>query len=216
MYLNLEQRFSENHIIRELWSAMAHDVSQQIHSLDALPQSFWIQLKKDPDGLSTEDAAAARHQSIDNEGDQSLRSCFDRALRLEEPTILKVYVPLIRRLRENLTTPALDFYIMVKAHLARIARVTESFSGDPVITQRSHSLLQKFEKEVQEPHVEVRVPEHHKTHAAIKPQQREPAKKTPKVAARKTHPLAKRNKVLRSRTKPLVKKVGLQRRRARR
>ena len=44
LYLKLEHRFSENVLIRELWSAMGHDVSQQIQSLNALPQSFWNQL----------------------------------------------------------------------------------------------------------------------------------------------------------------------------
>ncbi len=47
LYLKLEHRFSENGLIRELWSAMANDVSQQIRSLNALPPSFWNQLKKD-------------------------------------------------------------------------------------------------------------------------------------------------------------------------
>jgi len=215
LYLKLEQRFSENQLIRELWSTMAHDVSQQIQSLDALPQSFWNQLKKDAEALSVEAAESARQQTVDIDETLSLRLCLEQALRIEEPTILKVYVPLIRRLRENLTAPALDFYIMVKAHLTRIARVTQSYSGDPVIIQRSNSLLQVFEKEVQEPHIEVRIPRKTNSRAAQAQPHREPAKKARKAAA-KPHPLAKRGKALRSRTKPIVKKVGIQRRRARR
>jgi hypothetical protein len=209
----LEQRFSENQLIRELWGAMAHDVSQQIASLDALPPSFWNELRKDQDGLSIKAAESEQHQVIDNEEVNSLRACFDHALRLEEPTILKVYVPLIRRLRENLTAPALDFYIMVKAHLARITRVTEAFSGDPLAIQRSNLLLQTFEKEVQEPHVEVRVLDGNKAHADRVSRPKEPVKKSRQPAA-KERPLAKRAKILHSRAKPLVKKVGLQRRRA--
>lgn len=215
MYLKLEQRFSENNLIRELWSTMAHDVSQQIRSLDALPQSFWNQLKKDPEGLSVEAAGSAPQQPADRDEALSLRLCFEQVLRLEEPTILKIYVPLIRRLRENLTAPALDFYIMVKAHIARITRVTQSFSGDPVLIQRSNSLLQAFEKEVQEPPIELNIPHKAKTHAVQVQPHDEPAKKAKKAVA-KPHPLGQRNKVLRARTKPLVKKVGIQRRRARR
>ncbi|MBN1568878.1 MAG: hypothetical protein JXA73_13600 [Acidobacteria bacterium] len=152
---------------------------------------------------------------IDIKEDQPLVSCFEHALRLEEPTILKVYAPLIRRLRENLTAPALDFYIVVKAHLARISRETKAFSGDPVLIERSDSLLQAFEKEVQEPHIEVQI------HAGKKPQVRHmgPGKVTVKKvqkAVPKARPLAKRAKILHSRTKPLVKKVSIQRRRARR
>ncbi len=215
LYLSLEQRFSENQLVRDLWAAMAHDVSQQIHSLDALPQSFWNQLKKEPDALLMAAAQSARHQIVDAEGDLSLRLCLEQALQLEEPAILKIYVPLIRKLRENLTAPALDFYIVVKAHLARITRVTQSFAGDPVIIQRSNALLQTFEKEVQEQHAEARVPHKAKAHATPVQHHEEPAKKTKKTAA-KSHPLAKRNKALHTRTKPVVKKVAIQRRRARR
>ena len=41
LYLKLEHRFSENGLIRELWSGMANDVWLQIRSLSALPPSFW-------------------------------------------------------------------------------------------------------------------------------------------------------------------------------
>jgi hypothetical protein len=216
LYLKLEHRFSENSIIRELWSAMAHDVSQQINSLNALPHSFWNQLKQDQDGFSIEVPESAKHQNVENEEDLSLRSCLEHALNVEEPAILKVYIPLIRGLRENLTAPALEFYIMVKAHLARIARVTESFSGNPAIIQRSRLLLQAFEKEVQEPRVESVIPaKKKKTNAVYISQRKEPAKKSRKVVQR-AGALKKNATILRSRAKHLVKKVGIQRRRARR
>ena len=216
LYLDLEQHFSENQLIREMWAAMAHDVAQQIQSLDALPQSFWNQLKKDPACVPIDLALGARHQNIDNKEDITLKLCFDHALCIEEPTILKIYVPLIRRLKENLTEPALDFYIMVKAHLARITRITESFSGDPVIIRRSSLLLQTFEKEVQEPHIEIRFQAQKKAYTAESVKRKEPVKKSGKPAAAKNRPAAKRTKPLRTQTKPMVKKVGIQRRRARR
>jgi hypothetical protein len=215
LYLKLEHRFSENALIRELWSAMAHDVSLQIGSLNALPQSFWNQLKKEQDLALIAAAEAASHQSIENEEDQSLMGCFNTVLCLEEPASLKVYAPLIRKLRENSTAPALDFYIMVKAHLARITRVTQSFAGNPVIIQRTNSLLQAFEKEVQEPHIEARVSDKKKKKVSQSAKHKEPAKKIRKTAA-KAHPLAKPAKILHRRPKPLVKKVSISRRRARR
>ena len=215
LYLKSEHRFSENLLIRELWSTMAHDVSLQISSMNALPNSFWSQLKQDGDGLSAAFADNIRHQHFENEEDASLRNCFERALQFEEPTILKIYVPLIRKLRENLTAPALDFYIMVKAHLARIVRVTESYSGDPVIIQRANLLLQNFEKEVQEPaHIVVMEPAKKKGHAAHPIENKKPAKIIPKPVKR-TGALQKRT-ILHTRPKRLVKKVSLPRRRARR
>jgi hypothetical protein len=216
LYLKLEQRFSENQLIRELWGAMAHDVSQQISSLDALPKAFWNQLKKEGNSLSIEAPDASCIQAIDNEGDKVLQNCFNATLLLEEPMILRVYAPLIRKLRANLTAPALDFYIMVKAHLARITRVTESFSGDPIMIQRSKSLRQTFEKEVQEPQIEVRLPANRNAPKIKTTCSKATSRKLPQTAAGKSRPLAKRAKNLHSRTKPLVKKVTIQRRRARR
>jgi hypothetical protein len=215
LYLALEHRFSENGLIRELWSAMANDVSQQIRSLNALPPSFWTQLVKDQNLPLIAAAESASHQSIENEEDQSLGDCFSKALCLEEPAILKVYAPLIRRLRENSTAPALDFYIVVKAHIARITRVTQSFSGDPVIIQRANSLLQVFEKEVQKPRIEVPLPEKRKVLAKHSAKRKEPAQKHRKTSA-KARPLAKPAKILHRHPKPLVKKAAVARRRARR
>lgn len=158
LYLKLQQRFKDNVLIRELWSSMAADLSQQKSSLKALPPSFWNQLHKKHNELLQAVVPYARLQVTDNINDLPLKSCIESALQFEEPTILKVYIPIIRSLRESLENPALDFYIMVKAHLARIARMTASFSGDPIIIQRSNLLLQTFEREVQEPPVEVIIP----------------------------------------------------------
>jgi hypothetical protein len=217
LYLKSEQRFSENSLIRELWSTMAHDVSQQISDMNALPHSFWNLLRQESGGLSVEVTDGVRRQNVENEEDFSLKGCFERVLQFEEPMILKIYVPLIRKLRENLTTPALDFYIMVKAHIARIVRVTQSFSGDPVIIQRANLLLQNFEKEVQGPlHLEAVVPARKKAHVAPPPAQSKEAAKKPRKAAKQTGTPQKRAKILHSRPKRLVKKVSLQHRRARR
>lgn len=216
LYLDLEHRFKENQLIRDLWSAMAHDVAQQRHSMGLLPRSFWHRLQDGRDIVS-EPISGIIMQNVDNEGDKSLRSCFDRALLFEEPATLKIYVPIIRKLRENWTGQALDFYIMVKAHLARIARATQAFAGDPMILRRSSLLLQHFEKEVQEQHVVIMPP-------ARKGQKAQPARRTGKHAAkpqkkappRKAPSLTKRAKSHRTRTKPLVKKINIRQRRARR
>jgi hypothetical protein len=217
IYLKTEQRFSENSLIRDLWSKMAHDVSQQISSMDALPHSFWSQLKPEDGGISIEFANGVRHQNIENEEDPSLRSCFERALQFEEPTILKIYIPLIRKLRENLTSPALEFYIMVKAHLTRIVRVTQTFSGDPIIIQRANRLLETFEKEVQEPpHVDAVVSTRKNAHTTPPAAKSKEAAKKPQKAAKKTGAMQKGTAILHNHPKRLVKKVGLSRRRARR
>lgn len=215
-YLNISQCFRENNVIRELWSAMAHDVSQQIVSLHALPSSFWHRLKKDQDGLLGAISSISPSENVEKTQDQSLRTFFQLALDYEEPTILKVYVPLIRNLRSNWTDQALDFYIMVKSHLARISRVTQAFSGDPLIIQRSSLLLQNFEKEVQVPQVLHKTSHPEKKVQAGRPARAKKIKEKRQAILTRLHPLAKRAKVLSSRAKPMVDKISLHRRRARR
>jgi len=208
LYLKLEHRFKENQLIRDLWGGMAHDVSQQISSLRVLPSSFWSQLTKDPDGQFEAALETALQQLDEKTEDLSLKGCFEFALCLEERTILKIYVPIIRRLRRNWINPALDFYIVVKGHLARIVRVIESFSGDPIVIQCSNLLQQSFEKEVQGPRAGINRP-------ATAAKESKPKGK-PQKALKHARPLAKRVTIHRSRVKPLVKKVDLQRRRAHR
>jgi hypothetical protein len=216
LYLELEQRFKENPIIRDLWNAMAHDIVQQKRSMTLLPHSFWNGLKDEKDGFSRSISEILR-QRIDSEGDRSLKSCFERALSFEEPTISKIYIPIIRRLRGNWTDQALDFYIMVKAHLARIARVTQAFAGDPMTIQRSGLLLQQFEKEVQEPQIVLKPAAYTGRAVRPAPAKEKHSQKPQKKALPKLAPsLAKSAKSRRTRTKPLVKKIGLTRRRARR
>jgi hypothetical protein len=217
LYHSLQQRFIENRMISELWSAMAHDISQQISSLNDLPPSFWSRLKNEQAGLAEAIGSSVPLQISEKLSDRSLRNCIELSLNIEEPIILKVYVPIIRSLRENQANQSLDFYIMVKAHLARITRVTQAFSGDPLVIQRSNLLLPSFEKEVQEP----QAPAARKTATAVhNPISASKAKHETKpartVAKRISHPLAKRSLSRPGRTKPIIDKVEMHRRRARR
>jgi len=218
LYHNLQQRFTENRMISELWSAMVHDMSQQVNSLNELPSSFWSRLKNEQAGLVEAIASSAHPQIPERIADQPLRKCIELSLNIEEPIILKVYVPIIRSLRENPANQSLDFYIMVKAHLARITRVTQSFSGDPLVIQLSNLLLQSFEKEVQEPQVHSTRKVANAVHHVVSKSRsgKQEAKPTRKAAKLKVHPLAKRSLNRPGRAKPLVDKVEIRRRRARR
>jgi hypothetical protein len=215
LYLKLEQRFRENSLIHELWGSMAKDISLQVSSLNSLPKSLWSQLKENQDGLVESIHAVKKIIIADNKEDIPLRACFERTLQVEEPTILNIYVPIIRRLRENWTGQALDFYIMVKAHLARITRITEAFSGDPLIIQRSNWLLRNFEKEVQEPQISIVLTNKKKLVKAPRPAPKE-ARKRPRKPLKSARPLIKHSKIRPSRAKPLLNKVNLRRRRAHR
>jgi hypothetical protein len=223
LYLKFEKRFNENALIRDLWSGMARDVLQQIAGLKSLPSSFWLQLNKDQDGRMETDIKNARLQITEKPEDLSLKQCFETTIRFEEPTILKIYVPIIRSLRKNGTNTALDFYIIVKAHLARITRVTESFSGDPIAIQRSNLLQQSFEQEVQRPQEIIKPAEKEKKQQTVQstPMPEGTSKKaTKKQASKKPSSkiaaiLAKHATIHNSRTKSLVKNVGLQRKSSR-
>jgi len=155
VYVKLEQRFNENKLISDLWSQMGQDVSQQIQSLHDLPKSFWSRLKKDQAELIGTIKTEIKPQSFEINKDLSLSDCIEKAILSEEVIILKIYVPLIRNLRKNWTGQALDFYIMVKAHIVRIKRVAEAYSGDPIVMQHAALLFRTFEHEIQEPDAEV-------------------------------------------------------------
>ncbi len=212
IYNRMQQRFVENRVISDLWSAMANDVSRQTSSLKDFPASFWSRLKNERDGLAKAVSSSANAHASESIPDLSLSGCIELSLKIEEPVILKVYVPLIRSLRDNQANQSLEFYIMVKSHLARINRVTQSYSGNPLVIQRSNLLLQNFEKEVQEqqpPPVAARVSgSASKTKRLPKPLR--------KVSKRISRPLAKRPLGRSRRTKPLVEKVEIRRRRVRR
>lgn len=156
-YRKLEERFEENSVIRTLWHDMADDVSQQIQSIKSLPSSLWNQLKNTPDS-GFESAVKSVPSRPANAADISLRNCFEISIDLTEPVVLKIYARLVRLLRKNSTAPALNFYFLVKAYVARLVRTTESFSGDPLLIRRAQQLLLGFEKEVQEPAPEIKPP----------------------------------------------------------
>jgi hypothetical protein len=94
-------------------------------------------------------------------------------------------------------------------------RVTQSFSGNPAVVQRANSLLQAFEKEVQEPHIKIARPETKKALAGHSAKHKVPFQK-PRTTSVKARPSAKPAKILHRHPKPLVKKASIARRRARR
>jgi len=213
-YLQLQQRFEGNSLVSESWAAMGGDLQAQAESLKKLPSSFWQSLKRQEKEL-----VRATGLILPGEAGMpasSLQSCLVQVLDIEEPMILKVYAPLIRRLRAEWTDKALDFYVMVKAHIARLARVVQAYSGDPALSQRCAILFHDFEKVVQEP-------------AAIEKAQKAPARKKSDAARHGRETAAARHsksavakrrtrdfEPLVKRAKPLVKKIEITRRRAHR
>ena len=155
LYRKLEKRFEENNVVRTLWRDMADDVSLQIQSLKSLPSPFWNQLKNAPDAGFESVIKGISFPAADVT-DISLRDGFELSLQMAEPVVLKIYARVVRSLRKNSTAPALNFYILVKAYVARLARTTHSFAGDPPLIQRAQLLMQGFEREVQEPNSEIK------------------------------------------------------------
>ncbi len=220
LYVEIAQCFKENSLIRDIWLEMARDKEQQGASLKSLPPQFWSACKKREEGLSEALQSCRPLTQCSGSEEHSLRQCITKTLEFEEPVILKVYAPLIRQLRTEWTDRALDFYIMVKAHVARLLRVVLSFSGDPILVQRAGNLLQSFEKEVQTP-ASREVPA---KNAALK---KLPLKKHPeqsrKASSRNAQLQAQSRSMVKGkraqsappRSKPLVKNIELRRRRAR-
>jgi hypothetical protein len=216
-YLHLQQRFEANSLISDNWAAMGSDLQVHAESVKKLPPTFWQSLTNQEKDIvaALESVHAYNSKSLPG----SLHSCLVLAVDLEEPITLKVYAPLIRQLRIAWTDRATDFYVMVRAHLARIARLIHLYSGDPVLEQKFDLLFQNFEKEVQYPAVaEGREDGRSKKLAAAgkrkgKPaRSRQPRTRMAKQKIRSRAKIAKRAK----RTKPLVKKLEITRRRAHR
>jgi hypothetical protein len=211
-YSHLQQRFEGNSLVRTMWAAMGNDLQSQVESLKKLPQSFWQSLKNQEKELAHA-AELALPDHANKAG--SLQICLAQTLDLEEPIILKVYAPLIRSLRNQWTELALDFFVMVRAHIARVAHSVQLFSGDPELSLRCAILLQSFEREVQEPAAEEVARKKQPARKSLaKPgakvvkggNVKKPAKKTP---VRTLTRIAKLSK-------PLVQKIEIARRRARR
>jgi hypothetical protein len=199
-YVQLAQRFIENPLIRDAWSLMAQDLEQQSASLKTLRPSFWKELKKQEKSLQR--AIADSYRLLANRHDAvsllPLHDCFVRTLEFEEPITLNVYLPLMLELRSHWTEPALDFYILVNAHITRIARLIQSVSGDPALIQRCGALLQKFEKESQAPEL---VP------VVISARKKKPRKAVRRLAVslRKSRNVRRRLAAVKRAAKPLPK-----------
>src|SRR5262245_48547958 len=229
-YLRLADRFQENTVIRETWTAMSQDLDVQAASLKALHPTFWKQLEKQEKEIL--EAIAATPPVASNHGldpaEWTLHRSFERTLDFEEHSSLTVYAPVIFYLRQQ-TGRALDFYVMVHAHLTRLARLIQPISGDPVLIQRCINLLEQFEKEAQGPKSAIVQPlrraekkvaaKGRRAAAARKPAQPAERSRTSgrKSAARK---LPARHKIAAKRphkhAKSIVKNLKLARRRARR
>jgi hypothetical protein len=151
-YLNLAQLFESNQLISDTWVALAKDMDQQAASMDSLPVSFWKKI-----GIQETEALVQSIHSFkfppmaECALNRTINGCFGRTLDVAEPLILKAYVPIIRHLRSEFSDQALELYIMVKAHVARIDRVFQQYAGDPVLLKRVHALHEIFEHEVQVP-----------------------------------------------------------------
>jgi len=147
----------------------------------------------------------------------TLTACLSRSFDLEEPIILNIYAPLIRRLRTHWTEVALDFYILIRARIVKLARLIQTYAGDPALCQRCSMLLVKIDQEVQEPSV-VAVSRKGKTSqksaAPVKRDVKAAARRS-KLAPNEKSPARQRDRIAKH-TKPLVKKIGITRRRARR
>jgi hypothetical protein len=227
LYLRLAERFAGNALIRDTWTAMASDLDQQILSLKSLRPSFWKLLEKQEKELlqAISEIAPPSPSGTLDPVDWTLHASFARTLDFEERFALKVYAPIVYRLREQTGGP-LDFYVIVHAHLTRLARLIQPFSGDPVLIQRCLTLIQQFEKEAQGPEPEIpflRVKGKKKVAArrprtAARPARRAAPRPAPRrrvtAPSRRTKP-AKTVKLARrthKRSKPLVKNVKLARR----
>jgi len=214
LYAELGHRFSENTLVQETWLAMSHDLEQQSGALQSLTPAYWRQLKSQEDTLTSHSQGSFKMpESI---GNMPLLDAITLSLDLEEPIILKFYVPLIRLLRVNETNSALDFYILVKAHVTRLQRIVQSFSGDPILARRSVALMEAFEKEVQAPAPTISAIRTASHSIPIKSKRTEKARKVHSgERARSKRSLSKHPRIVPKRAKPLVKKVGIRRSRAR-
>lgn len=213
-YLRLHKHFEENSIISESWAAMGGDLRAHADSLRKLPPTFWQSLRHvEKDLVATLKSVQNSHS---NALSGTLHSCLTQAVDIEEPLILKVYAPLIRQLRIAWTDRATDFYVMVSAHLARLARLIRLYSGDPVLGQKCDSLLQDFEKEVQYPPSIPGKEERTSKKRIMAGKRKGRLTKSRPLRARAPKQKARSRVKLTKRAKPLIKKIEITRRRAQR
>ena len=227
MYLVLSKSFVDNGLFRETLASLAQDKEEQAKCLKALPSKYWKRYKREKELFAAAKDCMGILRKPEDESDRSMQHILSRAFDFEEPIVLKIYAPLIHDLRTEWKDRTLDFYILTKAHVVRLARIAQSFSGSPVIIQRSMALLESFEKAVQAPDVslfqerlQARSKRAAKRVRTVKPvrtsKKRAQRLTTHKVnQALKTRPLGGRTKVVPKRAKPPLKKLSLARRRAR-
>ncbi len=221
-YLKLAQSFNENPLIRDTWAAMAQDLELQAASLNRLQPRLWKMLRTEEEALLALLKDRSILQSLGNNEDRSLHSCFTHSLDFEEPLILGAYVRLIRLLRTEMSDQAIDFYIIVKSHIARISRMIQPFSVDPTLLQRAQNLQQHFEFGVQSPPAKQAEAQKQVQHKKKRKLSRAPETRKSRNtrvesrAAKRTHPLSERVQRIAKRAKPLVRKMEIQRRRVRR
>ncbi len=225
-YHKLSQHFSGNAMVRDIWASMAQDMEQHAASIRGLRPSFWKELKNEEKTLlaAIQETDSRVEHGVSQAGEGPLHHSFTRSLDFEELLTLRIYSPLIYRLRKEWTSHTLDLYIMVNAHLTRFARLIESISGDPVLIKRCSDLLAQFEKAMQAPLLESAVtPRKHARKTAhvsktARPVLRKALKARVRVARtpKRSQRLAKGANALAKRAKPLLKNIKLARRRARR
>ncbi len=217
-YLKVAETFSENPLMREAWITLSQDMELQAKSLEGMPSGFWKVLKPEEQAHLGVVKECSLGQLTETKEDRSLHNGLVRSLNLEEPLILRAYVPLIRLLRTEWSDRALDFYIIVRSHVTRISRMVQLFSIDPALLQRVQNLQQQFDYEVQtQPAQELALKRELSRKKNFSPARTHAVRKPKKARSSKLQlPLSERVQRIAKRAKPLVGKIEMTRRRARR
>ena len=223
VYQKRAQLFEANHVIRETWVGMERDMEQQAAGLERLHSAFWKNLREEVVKALLEAIKNSSTHGADPEGeDRSLQVSFARTLDFEESLILSIYVPIIRCLRADSSDQGLEFYIMVKAHVARLSRLIQPFAGDPSLIGRIARLNELFEHAVQSPEIPSNAPKSKSRESAAGARSGDRTNKASRSraarasqAARHSPALGGHVKHLPKRTKAIVGNLELPRRRAR-
>lgn len=212
--------FSHNQIVRDVWLRLAEDMDTQASSLKKLSPAFWREFQPYQDDLiqNVPKGFPIKGNSRPCET-VPLQESIGQSLLLEEPVVLRIYAPLVRKMRSAWSNRNLDFYVIVKSHVTGLMRLVQTYCGDPALIQRAVSLLENFEREAQEPEFVVvekvarkgRTRKRAVVSAAARTQQRTARKPSRKAPRR---PLASRPRPVPKRAKPLVRKIRISPRRA--
>jgi hypothetical protein len=218
-YLNAAEKFTANPLIRDKWLAIAGGLDVQGAVLKNLSPSFWKFLNEDEAGSILEAAKqAVALKGPSDSGQVTLHEYLTRTLDLEEPTVTRVYAPIVRDLRANWTARAMDLYVMVRSHLTQLTRLIEPFCGDPSLCRRCSSLADRFDQEIQRSKVvEKEKPGSSSAKTGKAATKSRPAARTkrPGKSARVTSSRGRRPQRLVKHSKPLVRKMKIARRGAR-